>query len=57
MNTHHVSSHVGDEVLQGLDTHRPDVHGHDGSDTQEELLHLPEGLSPLPEMVETGGVR
>ena len=57
MNTHHVSPHVGDEVLQGLDTHRPDVHGHDGSDTQEELLHLPEGLSPLPEMVETGGVR
>ena len=53
ITTHHVCPHVGNEVLQGLDAHRPDMHGHDGSHTEEELLHLPERLSPLPESGDT----
>ena len=56
ITTHHVCPHVGNEVLQGLDAHGPDVHRHDGPHAEEELLHLPERLSSLPEMVETGEV-
>ena len=53
ITTHHVCPHVGNEVLQGLDAHGPDVHRHDGPHAEEELLHLPERLSSLPEMFQT----
>ena len=46
--THQVGPHVVDEVLQGSDTHRPQVHGHHGPHTQEELLHLSQRFAFFP---------
>lgn len=46
--THQVGPHIVDEVLQGSDAHRPQVHRHHRPHTQEELLHLSQRFAFFP---------